>query len=140
MSVSGPGSITLIEDGSNGFYQFTTDGTAGTYAVNVILPPGYAWGLNCGDQGTLDPTGQPNPYVLGSGEDGNSGFLTSSACTDFYLQFALEQDDPFIFNNNFPVRVQSTAAIPTLSEWGMILMSLVLAGSAFWMIRRRQVP
>jgi immune inhibitor A len=31
------------------------------------------------------------------------------------------------------------AAIPTLSEWGMIIMSLMLAGSAFWMIRRRQV-
>lgn len=28
-------------------------------------------------------------------------------------------------------------AIPTLSEWGMILMSLMLAGSAFWVIRRR---
>jgi hypothetical protein len=39
--------------------------------------------------------------------------------------------------------VQATKAadpqsIPTLSEWGMIVMSLVLAGSAFWMIRRRQ--
>ncbi len=28
-------------------------------------------------------------------------------------------------------------AIPTLSEWGMIIMSLMMAGSAFWMIRRR---
>lgn len=32
-----------------------------------------------------------------------------------------------------------TASIPTMSEWGMIFMSLILAGSAFWMIRRRQV-
>ena len=29
--------------------------------------------------------------------------------------------------------------IPTLSEWGMIFMSLILAGSAFWMMRRRQL-
>ena len=29
--------------------------------------------------------------------------------------------------------------IPTLSEWGMIIFSLLLAGSAVWMIRRRQV-
>jgi hypothetical protein len=29
--------------------------------------------------------------------------------------------------------------IPTLSEWGMIIMSLLLAGSAIWMIRRRQI-
>jgi uncharacterized repeat protein (TIGR02543 family) len=28
--------------------------------------------------------------------------------------------------------------IPTLSEWGMIIMSLMLAGSAIWMMRRRQ--
>lgn len=28
-------------------------------------------------------------------------------------------------------------SIPTLSEWGMVLMSLLLGGSALWMIRRR---
>lgn len=31
------------------------------------------------------------------------------------------------------------ASIPTLSEWGMIIMSLILAGSAFWMMRRRKM-
>ena len=30
-------------------------------------------------------------------------------------------------------------AIPTLSEWGMIIMSLLMAGSAFWMMRRRRI-
>ena len=35
--------------------------------------------------------------------------------------------------------VSNPAAIPTLSEWGMIIFSLLLAGSAIWMIRRRQV-
>lgn len=34
-------------------------------------------------------------------------------------------------------RVQSQP-IPTLSEWGMIIFLLMLAGSAIWMIRRRQ--
>jgi hypothetical protein len=29
--------------------------------------------------------------------------------------------------------------IPTLSEWGMIIFSVLLAGSAIWMMRRRQV-
>lgn len=28
--------------------------------------------------------------------------------------------------------------IPTLSEWGMIVMSLLLAGAVFWRIRKRQ--
>lgn len=35
--------------------------------------------------------------------------------------------------------VLNPAAIPTLSEWGMIIFSLLLAGSAIWMIKRRQV-
>lgn len=29
--------------------------------------------------------------------------------------------------------------IPTLSEWGMIIFSLLLAGSAIWMMKRRRV-
>jgi hypothetical protein len=33
----------------------------------------------------------------------------------------------------------NTQPVPTLSEWGMIFMSLMLAGSAIWMIRRRRV-
>ena len=31
------------------------------------------------------------------------------------------------------------AAIPTMNEWGMIIMSLILAGSAFWIMRRNQI-
>lgn len=31
-----------------------------------------------------------------------------------------------------------SAAIPTLSEWGMIVMSLLLAGAVFWRLRKRQ--
>lgn len=33
----------------------------------------------------------------------------------------------------------SSVSIPTLSEWGMIIMTLILASSAIWMMRRRQV-
>lgn len=32
----------------------------------------------------------------------------------------------------------SSVAIPTLSEWGMILLSIFLVGSALWMIRKKQ--
>jgi hypothetical protein len=31
------------------------------------------------------------------------------------------------------------ASIPTMNEWGIIIFSLLLAGSAVWIIRRRQV-
>lgn len=33
----------------------------------------------------------------------------------------------------------TASAIPTLSEWGVIVMSLMLAGTAFWMMRRRRI-
>jgi hypothetical protein len=40
---------------------------------------------------------------------------------------------------NFSItNAPNATGIPTLSEWGMIIMSLLLAGAAIWMIRRRQ--
>jgi hypothetical protein len=45
-------------------------------------------------------------------------------------------DNVTIFNND---PMAQARPIPTLSEWGMIIMSLILAGSAIWMMRRRQV-
>jgi phosphodiesterase/alkaline phosphatase D-like protein len=116
--VSGPGAISLIHNGSSGYYQFITDGTAGIYTISILaLPPGYAWSSTClVTPAPLDPTGQPNPYVLGNGEDaGNPGYLTSNACTQFFLQFDLEPGDPFVFNNNFPLKKQDPTAVSLTS-------------------------
>ena len=33
---------------------------------------------------------------------------------------------------------QEGSSIPTLSEWGMIILSLLMAGSAFWFIRKER--
>lgn len=106
VNASGPGVITTFETGASGYYQFSTDGTAGTYILTVTLPPGYDRSKTClqGDPPPYDPTGNPDPDVLGAGEDGNSGFLTSKACTAFYLTLDLEAGDPFIINNNIPLR------------------------------------
>jgi len=106
VAASGPGAITTFETGASGYYQFSTDGTAGTYTLTVTLPPGYAWSDVClqGDPPPYDPTGNPDPDVLGAGENGSTGFLTSNACTAFYLTFDLEAGDPFIFNNNLALR------------------------------------
>ena len=47
---------------------------------------------------------------------------------------------PVVGGGNITLYVDpSSASIPTLSEWGMIIMLLMLAGSAIWMIRRRQI-
>lgn len=106
VTASGPGAITTLETGASGYYQFSTDGTAGTYTLTVTLPPGYDWSNSClqADPPPYDPTGNPDPDVLGAGEDGSSGFLTSNACTTFYLTLDLAAGDPFIINNNIPLR------------------------------------
>ncbi|MBL7095704.1 DUF11 domain-containing protein [candidate division KSB1 bacterium] len=120
-NVTGPGVITIIKDGSSGYYQFLTDGTAGIYTVFVTLPPAYLWSSNCTvTAGALDPTGQPNPYIIGNSENGNTGFLTSNACTKFYLQFDLEQGDPFIINNNFPLTRQQPTNIVLTSFYAEV--------------------
>lgn len=105
ISVAGPGSVTILEDGSSGYYQFVTDGTAGTYSMTVNLPPRYDWSSVClqSDPPAFDPTGLAEPVNLGNGEDGSSGRLTSNACTTFYLTFDLEAGDPIIINNNLPL-------------------------------------
>jgi len=108
VSASGPGAITTIQTGASGYYQFTTDGTPGTYTLTVSLPPGYDWSDAClrGDPPAYDPTGNPDPDVLGAGEDGATGYLTSNACTAFYLALDLAAGDPFIINNNLPLQVR----------------------------------
>ncbi len=112
VSASGPGAITTYETGASGYYRFTTDGTAGTYTLSVTLPPGYDWSDTClqGDPPPYDPTGNSNPDVLGAGEDGTSGSLTSNACTIFYLTLDLASGDPFIINNNFPLQARPLPA------------------------------
>lgn len=35
--------------------------------------------------------------------------------------------------------VDGRTSVPTMNEWGMIIMSLMLVGSAVWMIRRRHI-
>jgi uncharacterized repeat protein (TIGR01451 family) len=109
VSVDGPPTavITLTHDGSGGFYQFFTDGTAGAYTLTVTTPPGYALDdTRCPPQNPppFDPTGKPSPVVLGSGEIASTGYLTASTCTTYYLTFDLEASDPIIINNNLPLQ------------------------------------
>lgn len=51
----------------------------------------------------------------------------------------LPMGSPFGMEFQFSGEAPPPASIPTLSEWGIIIMSLILAGSALWMIRRRQI-
>lgn len=118
VAVSGPGTISLVIDGSSGQYAFETDGTPGTYSLLLTPPPGYQIAPLRPAQGTaFDPTGQPNPTALGSGENSATpGFLTDSSAlaNPYHLTFNLAAGDPRVINNNLPlVRVDA----PTFAYW-----------------------
>ncbi len=114
ITVIGPGAVTIVHNGSSGYYQFFTDDTPGIYTIIPVYPTGYLSSVTCLAQASAcDPTGQSNPYVLGNGENGSTGYLSSNACTPFYLSFNLAAGDPEIFNNNFPLQntVQPTNVV-----------------------------
>ncbi|MCG8455148.1 MAG: hypothetical protein MI919_02635 [Holophagales bacterium] len=139
IDVSGPGLVTIFEDGSSGRFTFFTDGTPGQYTLLVTPPASYPLSDTCLDLGVLDPTGQPNPYLLGSEEVLDTGFLGSSDCADnpFYLVFELEAGDPPILANNIPLqacRIPVTE-IPTASETGLALLFLLLGWLGIAMLR-----
>ena len=107
ISVSGPGAVTLLLDGSTGQYSFVTDGTPGTYVVTYNPPLGYMVDPTRPVAGpNFDPTGGANPTLLGSGEDpGNPGHLAdfSAGANPYYLTFVLAPGDPLVMNNNIPL-------------------------------------
>lgn len=106
ISVSGPGAINVLMDGSTGQYSFVTD-SAGTYTITFTPPLGYMIDpLRPVAGASFDPTPFSDPHSLGSGEDaGNPGHLTnfSAAGNPYYLTFDLAPGDPFVINNNIPV-------------------------------------
>lgn len=118
ISVSGPGVVTILMNGSTGQYSFITDGTPGIYTLSYTPPLGYqidptrpVAGVN------FDPTGLPSPHALGSGEDPlNAGHLSSftSPGNPYYLTFDLSSGDPLVINNNIPlVQIKPT----TFTGW-----------------------
>jgi protocatechuate 3,4-dioxygenase beta subunit len=107
VAVTGPGVVTLVQDGSSGQYIFLTDGTAGSYTIAVTPPPGYVIDPRRAPAGaSFDPTGMANPTVLGAyASVSQPGYLTnpSAASNTFYYTFALASGDPVVLNNNFPL-------------------------------------
>ena len=100
--------ITILRDGSDGFFQFFVS-QAGTYRLVPTYPTSGAVSTDRLPSSTpLDvSTFLPSdPGVLGSGEVGNTGVLADFSDTvnsPFYLEFDIEEGDPTIFNNNLPL-------------------------------------
>lgn len=104
VSVSGPGAVTIAQNGNTGRYQFFTDGTPGTYTITYTPPTGYSLSTTHLPAGTLIPTGQPNPYALGAGS-ANGTFLNdfTPAANTYYFSFSFVPGDPDVVLNNIPL-------------------------------------
>ncbi|MEM0897117.1 MAG: SdrD B-like domain-containing protein [Verrucomicrobiota bacterium] len=111
-----PTTFTIGRNGSDGRVAFVVDGP-GTFEVQITPPPGYALDNSRPVAGaSLDPSGMPDPVVLGAAESGiNPGFLTNptAGSNPFYLVFELEPlSDPVVISNNFPLRRPHATSFP----------------------------
>jgi hypothetical protein len=115
-----PGSLSAgTINTSYGPVQFTASDGSGSYS--------FEWDGNL-------PAGMD---LTGDGE--LSGTPTETGTFNFTVS-AIDDNTGCVGSRSLSLTIRSLhTAIPTLSEWGMIIMSLLLAGSAVWMIRRRQM-
>ncbi|MBK8564653.1 MAG: gliding motility-associated C-terminal domain-containing protein [Saprospiraceae bacterium] len=110
ISVTGPNGIpnsqvNIIHNGSNGYYEFYTDGTPGVYTMSYTHPDGYPLSVDCAAQPSpVDITGMPDPYILGV-DTASAGQLSDFNCASnpFYLTFSIEPGDPVVYHNNLPL-------------------------------------
>ncbi|WP_421947075.1 SdrD B-like domain-containing protein [Phaeodactylibacter xiamenensis] len=101
IEVTGPGNVTMVADGSTGFYQWFVD-ASGVYTMTLTTPSGYGISTDCTDSGQLDP--EPGITIVGSSEEAMSGFMEDASCgaNPFYMEFVLSPGD-LVLNNNLPL-------------------------------------
>lgn len=142
VSISPSGGVNLAFDGSNGFYQFFVS-TPGVYTIQMTPPPGYKLAAqtcpNLDPPPLSIPTGPGAPLVLGNGEVGNTGFLSSDVCTPYYFTMNIEAGDVDVFNNNFPFIRTNENVAPAASTYTLAAMVSLLLIAGAWrlgMLRR----
>lgn len=127
--------------GGNGPQGFSFTATFTSNQTKV----GFYVETNSGDDTTIEVLLDNDPQgsvVYNTGPADNVIFIGVEEPDGFNSVTVTVQNDVngFLAIDDFRFESMGTPpkAIPTLSEWGMIIMSLMLAGSAFYMIRRRQ--
>ncbi|MEK7415285.1 MAG: SdrD B-like domain-containing protein, partial [Planctomycetota bacterium] len=100
ISVTGPGGVTIIEDGS--------DGTPGTYTISYSHPNGYPISTSCPAQSdTLDLSILPEGYVIGTNTLDSTGmYLGTAGCAEnpWYQHIYFGLGDSLVFGNNIAVQ------------------------------------
>ncbi|MEL6357014.1 MAG: hypothetical protein AAFQ37_08810, partial [Bacteroidota bacterium] len=104
---------TIPNNGLRGTYNWEVT-VPGVYTQSYLPPPGFT--LATGDYApqptTLDPTGENDPFVIGSDASGDGVDSTllldfSAASNIYYQSFDLDVGDPFVINNNIPLMSSS---------------------------------
>lgn len=117
IEVIGPGSVNMVHDGSQGYYQFFV-GAQGTYTIKVTAPAGYILCPTClpSSPPPLDAACNGyEPIVLGVGEKGNTGYLAEGYnCTPYYLELIIGECPLILFNN---IPLLKCAEVCELTEW-----------------------
>jgi hypothetical protein len=145
------GTVTKIRVRPIGTHSTTLrfyDVSGGSGVQGSIGTPTYSQAVNLVDGGSVSTGFQEiilaTPLPVTAGEFYSFTFDLASLATHYpsqdanyyflrdYIQAA------FVFDLSFEVVQEPPAAVPTLSEWAMILMGLMLAGGAGLMIQRRQ--
>jgi uncharacterized repeat protein (TIGR01451 family) len=108
MTISGTGAtqLSIPYDGSLGYYQWIGE-APGIYTMTITPPPGYALSDTCTlrpPTDILDPTGGPDPTIIGTYQNGTTGFMLNMSCARSYLAFDLAPGDPVVINNNIPLK------------------------------------
>ena len=119
-------------------YSFSVQnlqGSSDTFNLSTSSSQGWTVSL---------PGGSTVTVAAGSSEPVLVQVTATSAGTDLTTLTATSQSDSNVTNND-SVTTQANASIttiptsiPTLNEWGMIILSLLMAISAFIVIQRRQ--
>lgn len=108
IQVTGLGRIDIVDTGNvDGYYSWLIDGTPGVYTMTITPPPGYELSSSYSPLPTLDPTGlTPDPYSVGSPDTDRNGYLDdfSQGANPYYVTFELASGDPFVINNNIPLK------------------------------------
>lgn len=101
----------------------------------IILQPGNQYAIgSVSNVGSRYAISGPSPFA--------SGVVTNQGPARQATGFPTPTDAGFIFGNRLEIRlnaVPEAAAVPTLSEWAMILLGLMLAGGATLYIQRRRL-
>lgn len=116
VTVSGPGQITILMDGSTGAYAWTSGGSPGLYTVSYNPPANLQLDPSRPSEFVaLDPTGVPSPFVIGSAlNDAGRIDDISAAANPWFVVFDLAPGDPEVIRNNIPV---IPMAPNSWSEW-----------------------